>query len=124
MSLFSRKKAEVKESAVVETPKVNVSKALVTDRNISAVIVRPRITEKSVKLSEQNVFAFTVKRDATKFEVSNAVKALYNVTPVKVNIVNKKPAKRLVGSRNREKHVPGFKKAYVYLKKGDTINIV
>ena len=53
-----------------------------------------------------------------------AVKALYNVTPVKVNIVNKKPAKRNVGSRNRDKHVQGMKKAYVYLKKGDTINLV
>jgi len=30
----------------------------------------------------------------------------------------------MVGSRNRVKHVAGLKKAYVYLKKGDTINIV
>ena len=74
--------------------------------------------------SEQNVYTFVVKRDANKYDVRDAVKALYNVTPVKVNIVNKKPAKRLVGSRNRMKQVPGMKKAYVYLKKGDTINLV
>ncbi|MCA9357285.1 50S ribosomal protein L23 [Candidatus Nomurabacteria bacterium] len=125
MALFSLKKETPKENAA-DAPKVkvNVSKALVTDRNISAVIERPRITEKSVKLSEQNVYTFTVKRNATKFSVRDAVIALYNVTPVKVNIVNKKPAKRLVGSRNRVKHAPGVKKAYVYLKKGDTINLV
>lgn len=125
MALFSLKKETPKES-VADAPKVkvNVSKALVTDRNISAVIERPRITEKAVKLSEQNVYTFTVKRNATKYSVIDAVKALYNVTPVKVNIVNKKPAKRLVGSRNRVKHTPGVKKAYVYLKKGDTINLV
>jgi large subunit ribosomal protein L23 len=65
-----------------------------------------------------------VKRDANKFQVRDAVKALYNVTPVKVNIVNKKPALRLSGSKNRMAKVPGEKKAYVYLKKGDTINLV
>ncbi len=75
-------------------------------------------------LGDQNVYTFNVRRDATKFIVSDAVKALYGVTPVKVNIVNKKPAKRLAGSRNRVVKVAGEKKAYVYLKKGDTINLV
>lgn len=123
MALFGKKKETTKESAA-ETPKVNVSKASTTDRNLSSVIVHPRITEKSVKLSEKNVYAFVVKRTATKFEVSDAIKALYDVTPVKINIVNKKPAKRLRGSSGRMKQVAGMKKAYVYLKKGDTINLV
>jgi len=46
------------------------------------------------------------------------------VTPVKVNIVNKLPAKRRKGSTGRMVKQPGMKKAYVYLKKGDTINLV
>ena len=103
---------------------MNVSKALPTDYDLASVIVRPRITEKAVGMSEQNVYTFVVKSSASKFQVRDAVKALYNVTPVKINTVNKKPAKRMVGSRNRVKHVVGMKKAYVYLKKGDTINIV
>ena len=123
MALFGKKK-ETKKEGAAETPKVDVSKAASTDRDISSVIVRPRITEKSVGQSEQNVYTFVVKRTANKYDVRDAIKALYNVTPVKINIVNKKPAKRLVGSRNRMKQVPGMKKAYVYLKKGDTINIV
>ena len=122
MALFGKKK-ETKKSAD-KAPVVDVSKALPTDLNLASVIVRPRITEKAVGMSEQNVYTFEVKRSASKFQVRDAVKALYNVTPVKVNIVNKKPAKRMVGSRNRVKHVVGMKKAYVYLKKGDTINIV
>mgnify|MGYP000695600408 CR=1 FL=1 len=122
MALFGNKK-ETKKSAE-KAPVVDVSKALPTDRNLSSVIVRPRMTEKSVGMSEQNVYTFVVKSSATKFQVRDAVKALYNVTPVKINTVNKKPAKRMVGSRNRVKHVAGLKKAYVYLKKGDTINIV
>lgn len=122
MALFGKKK-ETKQSAVKKEV-VDVSKAQPTDRDLASVIVRPRVTEKSVGMSEQNVYTFVVKRSANKFQVRDAVKALYNVTPVKINIVNKKPAKRMVGSRNRVKHVAGIKKAYVYLKKGDTINIV
>ena len=123
MALFGKKKETVKESAT-ESPKVKVSKSLSTDRDLTSVIARPRVTEKAVDKSEQNVYTFVVKRSANKYEVRDAIKALYNVTPVKVNIVNKKPAHRLVGSRNRTKQVSGMKKAYVYLKKGDTINLV
>ena len=43
------------------------------------------------------------------------------MTPVKVNIVNSKPKK--VVSKGKVGQTRGFKKAYVYLKKGDTIDI-
>ncbi len=122
MALFGKKKDTKKEAettAVAAAPK-----ALATDHNLDSVIVKPRITEKAIAQNDNNVYTFVVRRDATKYQVRDAVKALYNVTPVKVNIVNKKPAQRFVGSRGREKHVPGMKKAYVYLKKGDTINLV
>ena len=123
MALFGRKK-ETKEESAKEEVKAVASKALATDHNLDAVIIAPRLTEKSVQKGEQNVYTFEVRRDATKYQVRDAVKALYNVTPVKVNIVNKQPAKRMVGSRGRAKHVKGMKKAYVYLKKGDSINLV
>jgi large subunit ribosomal protein L23 len=136
MALFGKKKetkdkvnAGGREGALGQEgaveKKVNAApKALSIDHNLDAIIVAPRLTEKTVRQGEQNVYTFKVKRDATKYEVRDAVKALYKVTPVKVNIVNKKPAERLQGSRNRTKHVAGMKKAYVYLKKGDSINLV
>ena len=123
MALFGKKKETKKESAE-KVEKVDVSKAQSTDRNLTTVIVSPRVTEKAVGQSEKNVYTFVVRKDANKYDVRDAVKALYNVTPVKVNIVNKKPAERMVGSRGRSKHVKGMKKAYVYLKKGDTIKLV
>ena len=125
MALFSRKQnAENKEASTsVATTKV-ATKAMSIDRNLSGVLSGLRITEKAVKQGDQNVYTFNIRRDATKFLVRDAVKALYNVTPVKVNIVNKKPAHRLSGSKNRLVKVAGAKKAYVYLKKGDTINLV
>jgi large subunit ribosomal protein L23 len=129
MALFGSKKdtKDKKDKENVEAPAAakNVgSKPLVTDRNLSAVIVAPRITEKAVGMSEQNVYTFVVRPNATKLAVRDAIKSLYNVTPVKVNIVNKKAAKRVKGFSGRTVHDKGIKKAYVYLRKGDTINLV
>jgi len=125
MPFFSRKKSPETTAVATATPVVSaVKKALATDRNLTSVIVGPRLTEKTVAQGDRNVYAFTVRRDATKYLVRDAIKALYSVTPVKVNIVNKLPAKRLSGSKSRMIKVPGMKKAYVYLKKGETINLV
>ncbi len=123
MALFSRKKKADAEQIAPAVGKV-APKALSTDRDLTSVITGPRITEKAVSLGDKNVYTFTVRANATKFLIADAVKALYGVTPVKINIVNKKPATRLSGSRNRMVKVSGQKKAYVYLKKGDTINLV
>jgi len=123
MALFSRKKTQDKSAAAAETASV-VKQALPTDRDLASVIVKPRITEKAVMQSERNVYTFVVRRDATKRDVAEAITALYNVTPVKVNIVNKAPRQymsRRIGRRLTEK---GMKKAYVYLKQGDTISLV
>ena len=124
MALFGKKKKTKKVGKKSTEPVVDVSKAMSTDYNLDSVILRPRVTEKAIAQNENSVYTFVVKQSATKYQVRDAVKALYNVTPVKVNIVNKKAAKRFVGSRNRTKHVAGMKKAYVYLKKGETINLV
>lgn len=123
MALFGKKK-QTKVEKTETTVVAPALKALATDYNLDAVILNPRVTEKAISQNENSVYTFVVRRDATKYQVRDAIKSLYNVTPVKVNIVNKKPAKRLVGSRNQTKHVPGMKKAYVYLKKGETINLV
>lgn len=124
MGLFTRtKKADATGVAKVAGGKpVVVPRA--TDRNLKAVIIRPRVTEKAVGKTEKNVYTFVVLREATKFDVRDAVKELYKVTPEKIRIVNRAPAVRPSGSRNRMVKVPGMKKAYVYLKKGDTINLV
>ena len=127
MALFGKKKTEksVKAKKTKSTAAVSTApKALPTDYNLDGIILHPRITEKAIAKNDNNVYTFVVRRDATKHQISAAVTALYKVTPVKVNIVNKAPAMRYVGSRNKDKHVAGMKKAYVYLNKGDTINLV
>lgn len=120
MALFGKKK----ETKVEKTAIKPAHTALATDHNLDGVILSPRLTEKSVSQGDNNVYTFVIRRDANKHQVRAAIAALYNVTPVKVNIVNKAAAKRLNGSRGKMVHVAGMKKAYVYLKKGDTINLV
>jgi len=126
MALFSRsKESKAKESevAVKEGAKNSNSNALPTDRNLDSVIIKPRITEKAVGKSEQNVYTFIVARSATKYDVHDAIKALFGVTPIKVNIVNKSPRQFASRSKGRTITEKGMKKAYVYLKKGDRIDL-
>jgi ribosomal protein L23 len=138
MALFSRDKKEAAadkkdEKAVVTTEekvtaapakKQPASTARATDRDLASVLIKPRITEKAVGMSGNNVYTFIVRRDATKYDVADAIKAFYNVTPVKVNIVNKQPRSYKSRSRNRVVSEKGMKKAYVYLKQGDSISLV
>ena len=123
MALFSRTKEKTVEEAPVDVV-INVSKAQVTDRNVAAILIKPLITEKAVNLNSNNVYTFMVAKNAAKYSVSSAIIALYKVTPVKVNIVNKKPTSTMSRAKGRRVAVAGYKKAYVYLKKGDTITLV
>lgn len=122
MGIFGKKKdAEV---SAVKTPAVKEVKGLVVDHAVETVILRPRITEKAALLGERNVYAFEIRKGATKYEVRDAVKALYKVTPERIRIVNKQPRHFMSRSRGRDMMEGGLRKAYVYLKEGDRIELV
>ena len=119
MGLFGTKKTAA--------PKVAVKKKKTTEVHVgdlSWVIKKPRITEKAALLGDKNVYVFEVARDATKTDVKYAVEKHFKVMPMKVNIVNRVPRTTKSVSRNRTVTVRGLRKAYVYLKKGDTINLI
>lgn len=79
------------------------------------------VTEKAGILTESNAYAFEVTADATKNQIAKEVTKLYKVVPVKVNVINGK-SKRVV-ARGKVGKTNAVKKAYVFLKKGDTIDI-
>ena len=87
----------------------------------SQVLIRPVVSEKSYGLIEQRKYAFRVHPDAHKTQIRQAVEELFEVKVERVNIVKvqAKPKRRgrILGSK------PGWKKAIVQLKKGDTIEI-
>jgi large subunit ribosomal protein L23 len=100
----------------------DTKKEVVVKEDLSWVLVKPRITEKAAMVSENNVFVFDVATRANKVQVKRAIISQYKVTPLKVNIISKKPRK--VMKRGRKVHQAGTKKAMVFLKKGDTIELV
>lgn len=87
-----------------------------------SVLLSPRSTEKSALLqNKSNVVVFNVSKDATKKAITACLKAEYKVTPLKIRMaaVHSKPTMY----RGRPGVKKGGKKAYIYLKKGDTIAI-
>ncbi len=91
--------------------------------NIHSVIKKPRITEKAgIKADAQNVYTFEIERASTKKDVIEAMKEIYKVTPIKVNITNL-PAKKVL-SRGKKGTTSRLKKAIVFLKKEDKIAFI
>lgn len=87
------------------------------------VLRRPRITEKATVMSQYNVYTFDIATSANKKLVAAAVKDVYGITPTKVRVVTI-PAKTVRNRRGMAGTTSSGKKAYVYLKKGDTIELV
>lgn len=83
------------------------------------VLLAPVVSEKSYALIEQNKFSFKVHKDAHKTQVRQAVEQLFDVKVIAVNIikVQAKPKRRGLFKGER----PGWKKAIVQLREGDTI---
>jgi large subunit ribosomal protein L23 len=94
------------------------------DKHASHVLLSPRITEKGAYLSEHGAYVFNVGINANKREIASAVKEVYKVTPRKVTVVAVVRKARATRGTNRIGKSAAGKKAYVYLKKGETIEIV
>ncbi|KKW19723.1 MAG: 50S ribosomal protein L23 [Parcubacteria group bacterium GW2011_GWA2_51_10] len=132
MALFGRKKnTEEKRSPsdidrVVETGGEQKKAAGASSSAISNhahVFVSPRITEKATMHEASGVYTFDVAPGANKREIIAAISKIYKLTPRKVRIVQI-PEKRKRSMRTGKRGVKrGGKKAYVYLKKGETINV-
>lgn len=128
MALFSRKpKTEAKKAA----PKAEKPQAVIatpaqgsgTRTSLAHVLKQARITEKATESQASGVYVFEVASSATKRDILLAVKELYSVTPRKVAVVNVKSKERRNMRTGRVGIKKGGKKAYVYLKSGDTITI-
>jgi large subunit ribosomal protein L23 len=85
------------------------------------VLIAPVVSEKSYSLIEARKYAFRVHPDAHKTQIRQAVEELFDVKVVAVNIVKMPPKPKRRGATKGIK--PGWKKAIVELKAGDTIEI-
>lgn len=81
----------------------------------------PRVTEKAARLTIGNAYVFIVSTKATKPEIKKAFIAQYKKTPIKIGITTIRAKQVIV--RGRKGMLAGGKKAIIYLKKGETIDI-
>lgn len=88
------------------------------------IILSPRVTEKGAYLSEQGCYVFNVAPGVNKNEIAHAVKTIFKVTPRKIAIITIPRKQVVTRGTNRKGSAGGGKKAYVYLKKGETIELV
>ena len=84
-------------------------------------ILSPLVTEKSTNLSEQNKIVFKVNDKINKKIIKKNIEKIFKVNVTKINIINKKSKTKI--TRGRKIKVPGFKKAIVTIKKGQTIDL-
>ena len=86
------------------------------------ILISPRVTEKGAYLAQDNCYVFNVSPKAGKREIAQAVRAVYKVVPRMVRVAATKRKSVITRGTNRKGQPSGGKKAYVYLKKGDTID--
>jgi large subunit ribosomal protein L23 len=88
-----------------------------------SVIRAPRVSEKTARLQEiSNQYVFEVAKTATKADVKSAVEQLFNVKVEAVNVLNVKG--KIKSFRSREGRRGDWRKAYVRLAEGQTIDVM
>jgi len=89
--------------------------------NFLDLIIAPTITEKATALSEYNKIVFKVNKKAKKDFIKKSVEKIFKVNVVKINTINLKGKTKLI--RGKKSYKPGYKKAIITLKKGQSIDL-
>ena len=85
------------------------------------VLLAPVVSEKSYSLIADRKYSFRVHKDAHKTQIRQAVEELFEVHVENVNISHVRPKPKRRGMSKGRK--PGWKKAVVQLREGDSIPI-
>lgn len=89
------------------------------------VLSRPLITEKGTRLGEKfNTYTFKVAKDSNKLEIKKAIEQYYNVQveSVSTTVIPGKLKTRYTKKGMAKGIKPSYKKAYVTLKDGESID--
>ena len=87
----------------------------------SQVILAPIVSEKSYAGSTRGAYTFRVHPDAHKTQIRQAVEELFSVKVERVNVIKVQPKPKRRGLYRGTR--PGWKKAVVQLRAGDSIEI-
>jgi ribosomal protein L23 len=127
MALFSTDTKKTPKTKKAGTPGTNPARAKALareDGRLSTILKAPHFSEKALIGTERGVYAFKVPADTNKHEVAAAIEKFYNVVPAKVRMVNLPAKSKALRTRRGVGTQARRHKAYVYLAKGDTLNLV
>ncbi len=88
---------------------------------MSSLVLKPVISEKSMALASKHTYMFEVPMATNKIEISRAIKDTFKVDVAQVRVaIIKGKVKQLKGIKGQRSST---KKAYVTVKKGQSIKI-
>ena len=85
------------------------------------VIIRPVLSEKSSDLAEENKYVFQVANNANKHIIKKAIKEVFKVNPVKINVMKVRGKRKKV--RYHYGYTTSWKKAIVTIGEGEKIEL-
>jgi len=85
------------------------------------VLLAPVVSEKSYSLITDRKYTFKVHADAHKTQIRQAVEQLFDVHVERVNVIKVQPKPKRRGLTRGRK--PGWKKAIVQVREGESIPI-
>ena len=92
----------------------------ISTQKLYEVIRNPLVSEKSTFVSQFNYYVFKVSNKSTKSQIKQAVEKLFDVKVLSVNTLNQNG--KIKKFRNISGKRPDFKKAFVKLAEGNTID--
>lgn len=87
------------------------------------ILLKPLITEKSMSAVKNNQYSFEVNLKASKHQIKEAVQNQFDVSVVKINTSLVKPLIHRSFRTGKDITHKAVKKAFVALKKGQTIKL-
>lgn len=110
-----------KEKALKEKPLKATKVKTRLESAAYRIIVRPLVSEKASFLAAENKHIFEVYKKATKKQIRQAIKDIYGIKPISVQIINIKGKQRRYGRATGR--TSDRKKAIVTLPPGKTIKV-
>jgi len=116
LNRIKKTKADVPSTENGQTTLSSQKRAEILD-----VVLHPLLSEKAAKLAGSNQYVFVVRKDANRLQIRAAIKSMYSVSPLEVNVVNVQGKQVRFGRRQGKRS--DWKKAIVTLPVGQSINV-
>jgi large subunit ribosomal protein L23 len=126
MAIFNRKPKSASKTEA-KTPVVSGAKKNATPvsgkKNFGHILRSPRVTEKAAIGTDHGVYVFNVEMKATKPMIEKAIIELFKVSPRKICIAAVPAVRVKTRQTGKDGYTNRGKKAYIYLNKGDKIDL-